>query len=327
MYDLITIGDPTIDTLVSIHDAEVRCELKRAEHCVMCIEYGDKLPVDNIEQKTAGNAMNVAVGAARLGLKTSTVGIVGNDLRGKEIIDTLRHNKVATDLIKIDKKNHTNASTVINFQSERTILVYHAPRVYNLPSLPKTRWVYYTSVGKNHEQLNNQVLHLTQTTGVKLAYNPGTHQMLLGASQVKAVARNAEIMFVNKQEAERIFGDHGSIQSSLHKMHQAGVKIAVITDGVAGSYASDGSKVWFMPIYPYKAVERTGAGDAYGCGFMCARILGLSVPDAMRWGSANSASVVLKIGPQDGLLKKSALVAWINNNKCKNIKPKEVVPD
>ena len=67
-FDFITIGDPTIDTLIAIHDAEIRCELKQKENCVMCIEYGEKLPVDGIEQKTAGNAMNVAIGGARLGL-------------------------------------------------------------------------------------------------------------------------------------------------------------------------------------------------------------------------------------------------------------------
>ncbi|HBF67282.1 MAG TPA: hypothetical protein DDW36_02550 [Candidatus Magasanikbacteria bacterium] len=325
-FDFITIGDPTIDTLIAIHDAEIRCELKQKENCVMCIEYGEKLPVDGIEQKTAGNAMNVAIGGARLGLKTAFYGIVGADMRGEVIRRALKKDGVKLKYLVTDKKNNTNASTVISFQGERTILVYHAPRDYRLPRLPKTRWVYYTSVGKNHGQLNNDVIKYVQKIGAKLAYNPGTYQMLAGSASVKKVAALCEIMFVNKQETERIFGDGAGIMQLLHKLHQGGVRIAVITDGVNGSYASDGQQAWHMPMYPYPAKERTGAGDSYATGFVAARAYGVDVPTAMKWGSANSASVVLMVGPQDGLLTKKAIEAWIYNPKCRNIGPKLLKP-
>jgi ribokinase len=325
-FDLISIGDPTIDTLVVIHDAEVRCELKRQENCVICIEFGDKIPVDNIEQKTAGNGMNVAVGSSRLGLQVAFHGIVGEDTPGDQIIKALKADKVNTRLVVRDKKHNTNASTVINFKGERTILVYHAPRVYKMAKLPKTRWIYYTSVGKNHGKLNSAIVDYIKNSNTKLAYNPGTFQMLAGSVAVKKVASHCEVMFVNKQEAERIFGDGGNITHLLHKMHEVGVVIPVITDGVNGSYASDGNQVWHMPMYPFTAIERTGAGDSYATGFVASLASGNDVQTAMQWGTANGASVVLNIGPQDGLLKKKDLLAFINKPKCRTIKPRTVKP-
>jgi sugar/nucleoside kinase (ribokinase family) len=324
MMDLFAIGDPTIDTFVKIHDAEVHCELKKNSQCMMCIDYGEKLPVDTIQQKTAGNAMNVAIGGARLGLSSALVAFVGEDMAGQHIVNALKKDKVKTTWVEKDKKNGTNASTVVSFQGERSILVYHAPRTYKLPVLPKAKWVYYTSVGKGHEKLNKDVVSYIKKSGAKLAYNPGTYQILAGAEEVKKVAAHCEIMFVNKEEAARIFGEAGSIQESLHKMVAAGVHTPVITDGQNGSYAFDGTTTWSMGMYPFKAVERTGAGDSYATGFMCARAYGLDVPTAMQWGAANSTGVVLKVGPQDGLMTKKELIAFLNKPECKRVKPSKV---
>ena len=55
MFDLIAVGDATIDNFVQIHDAEVRCDLNKA-NCRLCVEYGDKIPVDKLSHQVAGNA-------------------------------------------------------------------------------------------------------------------------------------------------------------------------------------------------------------------------------------------------------------------------------
>lgn len=47
MFDLISVGDATIDNFVQIHDAEVKCNLNKTE-CLLCVEYGDKIAVDKL---------------------------------------------------------------------------------------------------------------------------------------------------------------------------------------------------------------------------------------------------------------------------------------
>src|SRR3990167_10211854 len=67
-YDLITVGDSTIDTFIKIHDASVECDINH-EECKICLRYGSKIPVDAIAQTVAGNAANVTLGCSSLGLK------------------------------------------------------------------------------------------------------------------------------------------------------------------------------------------------------------------------------------------------------------------
>ncbi|MBM4402687.1 MAG: carbohydrate kinase family protein, partial [Candidatus Cloacimonetes bacterium] len=54
-------------------------------------------------------------------------------------------------------------------------------------------------------------------------------------------------------------------------------------------------------------LEMTGAGDAFSAGFLASLTLGENVSEAMRWGNANSASVIQKIGSQEGLLNREQL--------------------
>src|SRR3989338_11299653 len=114
MLDIISIGDPTIDTILEISDATVKCRLNR-EDCLLCINYGEKIGVHSLYRKVAGNACNNAVGSARLGMKTAYYGVVGNDDHGEGIIKYLKKQNVADTYLKADKDHPTNASTVIGF--------------------------------------------------------------------------------------------------------------------------------------------------------------------------------------------------------------------
>ena len=69
-------------------------------------------------------------------------------------------------------------------------------------------------------------------------------------------------------------------------------------------------------------MERTGTGDAFGAAFTAARVYDLSVEEAMRWGTFNSAYVIRMPGPQNGLLDKQEMVSLLKDNK--DFKPKEI---
>lgn len=314
-FDLLAIGDATIDTFLFIEDAQVTCSLHK-ELCQLCVNYADKLPVQKIERMVAGNAANNAVGSSRLGLKTSFVTQLGNDGSGEWIYKKLKEEKVNTTHISIDKKLETNASTVLSFQGERTIFVYHAPRKYALPAkMPEAKFVYYTSVGENHAQLNKDIVRYIKKSGARLAFNPGTYQMRAGLEKLKPVFAVTDVLFVNKEESSRILGAKDDIRSYLLKFHELGIKTCVITDGQAGSYAYDGEKFYHMGIPKTKVVERTGAGDSFATGFVAALFYGKSVREAMCWGTMNASSVVMFTGPQKGLLTRPQLEAFHKKNK------------
>lgn len=303
-YDFVAIGDCVIDAFLTIEEATVTCEIKH-EICKLCLTYGEKVPLKSITRIAgAGNASNVAIGAARLGWNSAIQSMIGSDANGQEIISTWEREKVHTNLVQIDKMHETNYHTVLHFHNERTILIYHQPRHYTLPTLPDTRWLYYTSLGKNHDRLESQLLsYLRSHPDTHLIFQPGTFQLRRGKKALAAVIAKTTILALNKQEAQHLLETTSeAITELMGRLHDLGAKIVVMTDGNRGSYASDGTMIWFCPIFQTPVVEVTGAGDSYTLAFAYGYDRTNSISEAMRYGTANSSSVVQYIGPHKGLL-------------------------
>ena len=302
MYEIISIGDTTTDVFLEIDQATVNCTIKK-EICQFCVDYANKIPVNKMFRLYGvGNAANSAVGSARMGLKTAIYTIIGKDMPGTEAKKNFQREKVSCKFLKFDKEKETNHSTVLNFDGERTILVYHEPRKYSLPRLGKTKWVYFTSLADGHEVLHKQLTNYIKKSGAKLAFNPGTYQIKEGLKILKPILAVTEVLSVNRYEAETLLKNDGNIADLLKEFYNLGVKKVVITDGPKGSYTYDGEEMYKLGIFDTPVVERTGAGDAYTTAFVGALVLGHNIKTAMCWGSFNSSSVVQHVGAQSGLL-------------------------
>ena len=319
-YGIISIGDATLDTFIKIEEASVMCTLNK-DVCVLCLSYADKIAIGRPEKVIGGNAANNTVGSSRLGIKAAIYTVVGDDETGHKVHRMLEDEKVSCEYVRHQKGGETNTAVVLNYQAERTILVYHAEREYHLPKLRPSKWVYLTSIGKNHLNLHDEVIEYLKKSDAKLAFNPGTHQLKQGLEKLKPALEMTEILFVNKEEAKRLVGEIADMKELLTAVHHVGPATVVITDGSNGSYVYDGHKFWKIGITDTPVVERTGAGDAFATGFVAATFHGKNVQEALRWGTMNSASVIMKVGPEAGLLTKSQMAAWLR----KYPKPKAVL--
>ena len=320
MLDIISVGDATLDSFVKLKEASVLCTLEK-ESCMLCLSFADKIPIVRLDQKVAGNALNNAVGSARLGMATGFYAVLGDDDTAKKIKEKMKREGITMKYLVTQKGSNTNYSVVLNYKDERTILVYHHPRKYNLPDLDGVKWIYYTSLyAKGAGKLNIQLEQFVKKHKVLLAFNPGTHQIKEGLRKLRRMLAITDILFVNKEEAQTILGDHYKIPQLLKKLHAFVARRVVITDGGNGSYTYDGEKAYFLPVFPVKPIEKTGAGDSFATGFVAAIFNKKPAREDKGWGAANSSSVILKIGPQDGLLHKSEMAKMLA--KYKAIQPK-----
>lgn len=314
-YDLVSIGDSTIDVFLEVDtaDTQANCNID-TEKCVICFPFGSKIPVKKLTRVAAvGNAANNAIGSARLGLKTAIYTVLGSDKDSVEIKEVFQEEGVAGDFVVMESGKRSNFSAVINYDGERNIFVYHEPKTYTFPPLPKSRWVYFSSVAEGHGDLHIQVPGYAKKFNVKLAFNPGSYQLREGIEGMKPVLQAAQALLLNREEAhELVDGDIGDIKGMLAKLLSTGPKIVVITDGPSGSYASiDGREVWYVGIPDVPVVERTGAGDAYSTGFVAALALEKSLPEAMVWGTMNASSVIGYVGAREGLLTQVKMQGFV----------------
>ena len=319
MFDLISIGDARIDNFIHLPKAHINCTLNK-ERCEICLSYGDKIPIDDVKTLTAGNNNNNAIGAARLKMKTALYGNIGGDTNGRMILEHLKAEGVDTRYVVVNKDVATEQSIVINYQGERTILVYHYPWDYKLPDLDRTKWVYFSSVSFSFSKtpLVSQIQQYIERTGTNLVYTPGTHQLNFGVKKFPKLLSLTKVFTVNKEEAKKILGldetKKVDIKKLLSGLADLGPRMAVITDGGDGSYGFDGEKYYGIGLFPAKLLEMTGAGDAYATGLIAGLFHGKDLAEAMRWGAANGAAVVEQIGPQVGLLTLSKMQDRLKEN-------------
>lgn len=314
-FDLITIGDSTIDTFIKIHDATVECDINH-EECKLCVMYGDKIPVEGIARAVAGNAANVASAASKLGLKVATYTNVGGDSEGELIKKTLEAAGVSGEYIEVDAQKGSNTSVIISFQGERTAFVYHQPWFYHLPDLKIAKWVYFTSLSQSFIDSNivDEVAHYVDRTGAKLAFAPGTFQIKANIKRYPKTLERCELLACNVEEAKKILEiemtDRVDPHDLLSKLHLLGPRMILITDGEEGSYVSNGSKVLKAGVFPVQIVEKTGVGDAYTAAFISALISGEALEEAMIWGTINAANVLRHIGPQNGQMSREEIIKY-----------------
>jgi sugar/nucleoside kinase (ribokinase family) len=312
MIDVIVIGDCCFDTFIQIQQAKL-LKLKKQENQLLCLDYGSKIPIDKIETSIGGNAANVSVSLNKLGLKVGIYTILGDDEKREEIYQKLKKEKINVKFIKKEKNSKTNCSFLINFQNDRTALVYHYPRKYSLPKLDKTNWIYLTSVGENNEKLHQQIIDLIKNKKIKLVFNPGTYQLKIGFKKLEKIFKLTTILIVNKKEAqflikEAINKDVEENNELLKILKNYGPKIVVITQGRNGACVHDEKKYFKMLALSGSGVDVTGAGDSFASAFLAGFIYQKDVKQALKWGIINSASVIRKIGAQNGLLKKTEIL-------------------
>lgn len=309
VFDLITIGESLRDVFYFLHDASVSCSINK-DRCLLCLEYAEKIPVHQIVKvPAAGNSANAAVGASRLGLKTALVSWVGKDAAGDDVREALRTDRVDARFVNVDPNTPTSEATILNFQGERTQLVYFQPRAYPIPKLPSTRGIYYSAMGVKHAAADKMVLEeLTRQPQAFFTFQPGTTHIRSGLKGIKALIARANLLILNKDEAHQILSDgERPIMNLLEALHHLGAKKVIITDGPNGADGFDGGSHWQIPIFPGVAKERTGAGDSFATAVTVAILMGHDLPTALRWGTANSWNVVREIGPQKGLLNTQEL--------------------
>jgi ribokinase len=319
--DVITVGDIATDAFIKLIDDQA-VTYQNDEGKWLAMKFATKLPFDHVEVLEAvGNASNAAVAFARLGLNTAFVTNVGGDQAGRDMINALNKEGVDYRFVRVNPGKKSNYHYVLWYKDERTILIKHEEYNYDWPHLRPAeipKWLYFSSISEHAIEYHDEVADwLQKHPEVKFAFQPGTFQMKAGIDRLKRLYERCEVLILNREEAVFVTGgDYHNLYDLLDRMHSTGAKIAVITDGPEGAYASNGQQRLKMPLYPDPSPpkERTGAGDAFASTFVAALAKGNTLEGALQWAPINSMNVVQFVGAQTGLLGEFALEKFLKDS-------------
>lgn len=117
----------------------------------------------------------------------------------------------------------------------------------------------------------------------------------------------------NETEAEQFTGIRvdavEDCRKAAAKFFEMGVKKVIITLGVRGAYFTDGSEEIFVPALKVKAVETTGAGDAFNGGLATAIAEGMPMETALRFATCTAAISVTRLGSSQSMPGREEILA------------------
>jgi ribokinase len=304
IYDVLVIGSATRDAFFKSADFKTR-------EREMILPLGAKIAIPEVIFTTGGGGTNTAVTFARQGFRTACVSRVGDDVSAGEVKKELKIEDI-DDFLQTDPTNKTAYSLIlVTPEGERTILEYRGASDYLsekeiLWEKLKSKWLYLDSLAGN-EKLLQDAIKWAKNNNTKIAYNPSKKEISWG-KKLHPYLNEIDIFMVNEDEAASVVEikysqeNENKIFEELDKIVKG---IVVMSRGPRGVKVSDGKKRYSAGVPDSPVIDRTGAGDAFGSGFVSGYIQSQgNIEFAIQLGTANATSVVLDFGAKTGILRK-----------------------
>ena len=270
------------------------------------IEIGTKVDIDKVMYESGGGGTNSAVTFARTGHDAVYIGNIARDASGEAIMAELDSEDVDTSYISYTRKSTGLSIVMLDAKSgERTILTHRgaSSRFDNLhPEVLDTirpDWLYITTLHGDMDTIESFIVK-AKNLGAKVMFNPGLSE-INHLDRLLSILPSIDILLVNKVEANQIVA--GSILSELASHLGNYCDTVIITESSNGGICKTPEATYRLGIYEdVKLKDTTGAGDAFGSGFLSSYARGKSIPECIAFASANSTSVVSNIGAKRGIL-------------------------
>ncbi len=235
--------------------------------------------------KAAGGApANVAVAAARLGVRTAFLGAVGDDEFGRFLAQELTVNGVDVSGLVLSSRGSTPIAFVsLKEDAERDFLFYwegtadHRLRARDIPIglIRGCRVFHFGTISLIHRATRAVAcssIRAAVESGVYISCDPNLRMRLWPSA---AVARRTvlgalapvHLLKVNEEEMEFLTG-HADLSTGMRSLAACCDALILVTRGARGAAYRWRRYEGEVPGFAVRAVDSTGAGDGFVAGFL-----------------------------------------------------------
>jgi sugar/nucleoside kinase (ribokinase family) len=311
MLDCLSAGILVVDHLTS-----PITHLPRAGELIMA----DELPLS-----IGGNAANVSINLARLGVKVGAVGCVGRDAFGQFAIDTLKNGGVDVRGVRVLDGVPTAATLIINVQGEdrRFIHAAGANAAMSADGIPrdlvKRCKVFYVGGYLLMPPLERpgtlvELFREAHAAGAKTVLDVVVPAKGEHWHKFEEILTETDVFLPNSDEAELITGLSDPLAQAV-RFRAAGVKTVVITRGEQGTLLVEENRRLHAGVYPTQFVGGTGAGDAFDAGYIAGLLAGEDSLGCLRWGSALGASCVRSVSATGSVFNRAEATEFMQRHE------------
>ena len=269
------------------------CSIDFISHVPRLAKSDDEVNVDELHVYLGGSASNFVTFLSRLGVNTSILAKVGNDKFGEISRKKLSQKGVdVTRLITI--KGRTGMAFIaVDDEAERSIYTYMGANADF--KLVKEDIDYIKSLDLLHiTGMYYEVVEEASKHANLLSFNPGSILSSFGLKKLDKIIKRTHILFLNKKEVKLL--TKMKIDDGARFLIELGVPIVVVTLGKDGAMVYTSKGVVKTPAKPVKALDTTGAGDAFAAGFLASFLKDQNFKDCLRFANQVAAQCVENCG-------------------------------
>jgi len=252
-----------------------------------------------------GKGANQAVAAARLGGNVTFIVKTGNDIFGKQSIQSLNGAGINTRYVISDPYNPSGVALItVDKNGENCIVVASGANAALKPAdLQKVEQV-ISGAALILMQLEipietvEYVIEQAAARGIPVTLNPAP------ASQLKdEMLKKVSIITPNETEAEMLSGvsitDAKSAEAAARALAAKGIETVIITLGDQGALLLKDDECRFFSAPACEAIDTTAAGDVFSGALAVAIFEGKTMPEAIPFACQAAALSVCKMGAQN----------------------------
>ena len=253
---------------------------------------GETVPGVDLVSGGGGKGANQAVAARRLGASVAMVGAVGEDVFGSQLIGMLSEEGI--DVSHVRRAGATGTALItVDAAGENTIVV--VPGANASVSSGDVADCRGLLVGAKVVLLQLEI----PVEAVEAAAEQAHGTVILNAAPAIAgvSTQHVDVLVVNEGELAQVievdsFPDKQALVEAIGGLGCA----AVVTLGADGAIVVEDGVATYIPAVPVRAVDTTGAGDAF-CGGLAHQLsAGASLVEAATWAAVVGAAATLGRG-------------------------------
>lgn len=281
-------------------------------------ETGPLRHVKLFAKHVAGAELNLAIGAARLGLKTGWISRVGQDEFGKQILNVLRGEGV--DVSQVTTSPQPTAiyfkeyggwgETKVQYYRTGSAASTMAPEDVNPDYVRRAKVLLLTGItpllSESCLQATLHALDIARHVGATVVFDPNIRYKLIQASEVsnffRPLVAKSDIILAGEEELRSIFAAEHTPLADLEEATLAlGPQLVVTKRGAMGASVRTADSDAYVPAYEVTTIVDTiGAGDGFNAGFLAGWLRGWELEQCLRLGNLVGATAVGVCGDYEG---------------------------
>ncbi|MGD0521592.1 MAG: ribokinase [Terracidiphilus sp.] len=274
---------------------------------------GQSLIGTGFDTTPGGKGANQAVAAARLGYPVQMVGMVGEDVFGKALLDNLTAAGVGTAAVERVAGPSGVATILVAENGENSIVVVPGANGKVDPAYVDSQAALIRSAGMVLCQLElpletlSRVVELCADACVTLMLDPAPAAPLPGE-----IWRQVAWFTPNETEAAFYLDNESKPEDAAKQLLARGLRGVALKRGGEGAYVAvaGGKAAWVRPFH-VQAVDTVGAGDCFNGAFAVALLEGKDPWAAARFASAAAAISVTRKGAQASMPARNEVDAFL----------------